>query len=142
MVVVSTSRTCAAENGACEASHAKAASVTASAPACEHSSASTASAMAASSTQKSGSDHSSASARGAAAGPRRCSQPYGTACDLGASSTATAAARAISVDDAAIAHHAHVVAQPVQKPAARPPQPSGEPPAFGPLFLAHQALML
>ena len=112
----------AADNGACAKSE-RTASASSSAKACADRAA-------------------TVSARGPAASAHRCSQPYGTPCDVGTTS-ATITATHTPVDDPAPARRVRVTAAPiVAKPALHAPTPDGEPPAFGPLFLAHQALML
>jgi hypothetical protein len=138
LLLAAIARPCAAESGACCASaHAKSKTCASSSTAKSISSASGAAAKSASGSEP------AAYARGLATGAHRCSMPYGTPCDPGASPTSTVTARASgAVEVAGAAAHAPHVSAPAIKTVARAPEPAGEPPAFGPLFLAHQALML
>lgn len=72
-----------------------------------------------------------------------CSMPFCSPSDVVTSSGVTAAAHSASAESApaAAAPHAAVKSAPA-KAASRVPQRSAVAPAFGPLFLAHQALML
>lgn len=70
--------------------------------------------------------------------------PYGTPCDPG-TSTATVSTRTtgtVTAEEAGLATHPARAPSPAVKAVAPAPPPAGESPAFGPLFLAHQALML
>ena len=123
LLVVAATRPCAADSGACaHKSQAKSAS------AAKHSGCT---------------DPSSASAaRGPAAGAQRCSLPYSGPCDVGANSSAAASSRATVADDPPpAAAPAHAAPAPPRKLKSEP-RTVAESPAFGPLFLAHQALML
>jgi hypothetical protein len=72
--------------------------------------------------------------------PGCCSMPFHSAAsDVAPTCGVTAANHAASADPATTAHAVKSVPA---KPAARQPQRSAVAPAFGPLFLAHQALML
>ena len=70
-----------------------------------------------------------------AASPGCCSMPYNSAGDVTQASSVTASNHAPAADT-------HAAKSAPAKPAARQPQRSAVAPAFGPLFLAHQALML
>ncbi|MGH7740837.1 MAG: hypothetical protein ACRENS_02315 [Candidatus Eiseniibacteriota bacterium] len=79
-----------------------------------------------------------APARGTSA-PGCCSMPFSSAGDVVSASSVPAAAHAAPSEAAALPHATRSTPA---KPAARQPQRSAVAPAFGPLFLAHQALML
>jgi hypothetical protein len=74
------------------------------------------------------------------ANPGCCSMPFSSAGDVVTASGVTAASHAAPAENAATAHAAAKCAP--AKPVSRVPQRSAVAPAFGPLFLAHQALML
>jgi hypothetical protein len=71
--------------------------------------------------------------------PGCCSMPFNSAGDLAPASSVTAANHTPAADPPAAAH---AVKSTPAKPVTRQPQRSAVAPAFGPLFLAHQALML
>jgi hypothetical protein len=72
--------------------------------------------------------------------PGCCSMPFSSAGDVVTASGATAAPHTACTENAPTAHAATKSAP--AKPVSRVPQRSAVAPAFGPLFLAHQALML
>jgi hypothetical protein len=83
---------------------------------------------------------SAASPTHTATNPGCCSMPFHSAAsDVAPTCGVTAANHAAGADPATTAH---AVKSALVKPAARQPQRSAVAPAFGPLFLAHQALML
>jgi len=135
LVIAASVRPCAAESGACCGNpHAKSAAISSKHSSCPEGAAAT---------KHPSCPDAATATRGPAAGAKKCSMPYGTPCDLGSSSSAAATSRAVPADELVPASNPPRVSAPVApKTAAHPNRTAAETPAFGPLFLAHQALML
>jgi hypothetical protein len=121
LLVAATARLCAADNGA----HPKKAG-----PQSPKSPTTTSSAT-----------HAAPPSRGPAAGAQRCSMPFGSACDPGVAASTGCPAH-VADDPAPTAHPAHGAAATASKNVSHGREAAGESPVFGPLFFAHQALML
>lgn len=74
--------------------------------------------------------------------PGCCSMPFTTAGDVIPAAGVGASNRAPSAESVTLAPASHTAKPAPAKSAPRQPQRSAVAPAFGPLFLAHQALML